>query len=126
MRMKPAKNVDAYIASFPKERQAPLESMRRTIQEAVPASQETISYGMPLFKFHGALLYFAAFKEHYSLFAAGPVDGLRRAFKERLARYQGSKGTIRFPLGEPIPVPLIRAIARYRAKENLARAAKKK
>ena len=117
------RSVDEYIASFPNEVQAKLQTLRRTIQKAVPGSEEIISYQMPAFKFHGRLLYFSAFKNHYSLFAA--TRGIRNAFKKELSRYEGGEGTIRFPLDEPVPVKLIRDIAIYRAKENLGREGKK-
>lgn len=111
------RNVDEYIANFPRDVQATLETVRRTIQRAVPEAEELISYHMPAFRFHGRLLYFAAYKNHYSLF------GVRRDhFKEQLARYEGTdRGTIRFPLDEPVPVKLIREIAKHRAAQNLER-----
>ena len=118
------RSVDEYIASFPNDVQAKLQTLRRTIQKAVPGAEEIISYQMPAFKFHGRLLYFSAFKNHYSVF--GGTQGVRRAFKKELARYEGGEGTIRFPLDEPVPVKLIRDIAMYRAKENLDREGKKK
>jgi len=112
------RSVDEYIGTFPKDVQATLETIRRTIQTAVPKAQEVISYQMPTYKFHGRMFFsFSAFKNHYSLF--GATQGIRRVFKKELSRYEGSKGTIRFPLDEPVPVKLIRDIALYRAKENL-------
>jgi len=68
------------------------------------------------------VLYFSAFKNHYSLF--GATEGVRRAFKKELSRYEVTKGTIRFPLDERVPVKLIRGIAKYRGKENLERKTK--
>lgn len=119
------RSVDEYIGSLPKGVQATLETVRRAIREAVPQVEEYISYQMPAYKFHGRLLYFSAFKNHYSLFAVTP--GVLRAFEMELSRYEGSKkGTIRFPLDKPVPVKLISDIARYRAKENLARAGTRK
>jgi uncharacterized protein YdhG (YjbR/CyaY superfamily) len=119
------KSVDEYIATFPKEVQAILTTVRRTIRKAVPQAEELISYQIPAYKFHGRLLYFSAFKNHYSLFAVN--EEVLRTFKKELARYERSgRGTVRFPLDEPVPVKLIRDIAAYRAKENLAREAKKK
>ncbi len=114
------RSVDEYIGTFPKDVQDILETVRRTIQRAVPEAEEVISYQMPAFRFHGRLLYFSAYKNHYSLFGAG------KAFKKELSRYQGSKGTLRFPLDEPVPVKLISEIAKHRAKENLEREKKKK
>jgi uncharacterized protein YdhG (YjbR/CyaY superfamily) len=113
------KTVDAYIATFPKEVQAVLETVRRAIQEAVPEAEEFISYQMPAYKFHGRLLYFSAFKEHYSLF--GATQSVRDAFTDQLARHEAGKGTLRFPLAEPVPVKLIQALAKQQARENLAK-----
>jgi len=117
------RSVDEYIGTFPKDVQATLETIRRTIQKAVPEAKEVISYQMPAYKFHGRMLYFSAYKNHYSLF--GATQDVRTAFKKELSRYEGAKGTIRFPLNEPVPVKLIGDIARYRAKENLGREGKK-
>ena len=118
------RSVDEYIRTFPSDVQAKLQTLRRTIQKAVPDAEEIISYQMPAFKFHGRLLYFSAFKDHYSLFPGS--KSVRRAFKKQLFHYEGREGTIRFPLDEPVPVKLIRDIAMYRAKENLGREGKKK
>ncbi len=90
----------------------------------MPEAEEAISYQMPAFKFHGGLMCFSAFKNHYSLF--GATHSIQRAFKKELSRYEVTKGTIRFPLDEPVPVKLIRDIAMYRAKENMEREGKKK
>ncbi len=118
------RTVDEYIGTFPTDVQSKLQTVRRIIQKAVPEAEEVISYQMPAYKFHGRLLYFSAFKNHYSLF--GATHGIRRAFKKELSRYEGSKGTIRFPLDEPVPVKLIRDIATYRAKENMEKEGKEK
>ena len=118
------RSVDEYIRTFPKDVQLKLQTLRRTIQKAVPDAEEVISYQMPAFKLHGRLLYFSAFKNHYSLFPGS--KSIRNAFKNELARYEGREGTIRFPLDEPVPVKLITDIAMYRAKENLDREEKKK
>jgi uncharacterized protein YdhG (YjbR/CyaY superfamily) len=114
-------NVEAYIRSFPKPVEAKLRTVRRTIRAAVPKAEEKISYQIPAYMFHGRLVYFAAFKNHWSLFAPG---GVRKKFKKQLAKYEGTGATIRFPLDEPVPVKLIRDIAKFRAKENLAKAGK--
>ena len=94
--------------------------MRSTIRNAVPGAEELISYKIPTYKLHGApVLYFAGWKQHYSLYPA--TDRLVAAFKDNLAPYKVSKGTIRFPLSEPVPVKLIERIARFRAKEVRAK-----
>lgn len=112
--------VDEYIASFPKNVQEKLRTIRRTVLNAVPEAEESLSYKMPAYKYHGRLLYFAGFKDHISLFPTGS-EAVRRAFKKELSKFERSKGTIRFPLDKPVPVKLIREIALFRAKENLAR-----
>ena len=111
--------------------QAVLERVRSTIRKAVPGAEEAISYQMPAFKLNGRyVLYFAGWKQHYSLYPS--TDPLVAAFKDELAPYEvNGKGTIRFPLSEPVPVKLIAGIAKFRAKEARPRekatvAAKKK
>lgn len=110
------KSVDEYIATHPEEVQAILERVRSTIRKAVPGADEVISYQIPAYKLHGsAVLYFAGWKQHYSLYPA--TEGVVAAFKDELAPYKVSKGTIRFPLARPVPVKLIEGIAKVRAKE---------
>jgi uncharacterized protein YdhG (YjbR/CyaY superfamily) len=112
-------NIDEYIAGFPKDVRKILESIRRTIRKAAPASEETISYQMPAFKLKGALVYFAAYKNHIGLY---PTASAVAKFKRELSGYEGSRGTVRFPLDKPIPLGLITKIAKFKAKENLAKA----
>jgi uncharacterized protein YdhG (YjbR/CyaY superfamily) len=112
------KNVDEYISTFPKNVQAILQKLRQTIKEAAPEAEEVISYQMPAFKLNGVLVWFAAFKDHISLF---PKVSTIEAFKEELANYETSKGTIRFPLNQPIPLNLIKEIVQFRLKENLGK-----
>ena len=115
------KSVDEYIATQPENVQAILQRVRGTIQKAVPRAEEVISYQIPAYKLHGgAVLYFAGWKQHYSLYPAS--DRLVKAFKGDLAPYKVSKGTIRFPLSEPVPAKLIAGIAKFRAKETADRA----
>ncbi len=110
------KSVDEYIASQPKAVQSVLERVRSTIRKAVPGAEEVISYQIPAYKLQGlAVIYFAGWKQHYSLYPA--TGRLVAAFKDELASYEVSKGTIRFPLSEPVPVRLIGRIAKFRAKE---------
>ena len=110
------KSVDAYIASQPPAVRGVLARVRSTIREAMPAAEEVISYRIPTYKLHGgAVLYFAVWKHHYSLYAA--TERVVAAFKDELASYEIQKGTIRFPLSEPVPVKLIGRIAKFRAKE---------
>jgi uncharacterized protein YdhG (YjbR/CyaY superfamily) len=110
------KSVDEYIASQPEAVQRVLKRVRNTIRKAVPGAEEVISYKIPAYKLHGGpVLYLAGWKQHYSLYPA--TGRLVAAFKDDLAPYQVSKGTIRFPLSEPVPVKLIERIAKFRAKE---------
>jgi uncharacterized protein YdhG (YjbR/CyaY superfamily) len=111
------KSIDQYIASQPKAAQGVLKRLQSIIRKAVPGAEEAISYQIPAFKVGGrAVLYFAGWKEHYSLYPAN--DRLVAAFKNELAPYEvNNKGTIRFPLSEPVPVKLIEGIAKFRAKE---------
>ena len=110
------KDVTAYIAGFPAQARATLKRVRSVIRRAVPAAEEMISYQIPAYRLHGRpVLFFAAWKEHYSLYPSNAR--LVAAFKDQLSKYELSKGTIRFPLSEPVPVRLIERIAKFRAKE---------
>jgi uncharacterized protein YdhG (YjbR/CyaY superfamily) len=114
------KSVDEYITAQPEDVQAILERVRGAIRRAVPGAEEMISYQIPTYKLHGGrVLYFAGWKQHYSLYPAS--DDLVEAFKDDLAPYEIDKGTIRFPLSQPVPVTLIERIAKFRAKEAAAR-----
>jgi uncharacterized protein YdhG (YjbR/CyaY superfamily) len=116
------KSVDEYLATKGKDVQAVLQKVRSTIRKALPGAREVISYQIPAFRTDdGMVLFFAGWAEHYSLYPAGVA--LEKAFKKELAPYDLShKGTIRFPLSEPVPVKLIERIARFRAKEVEERA----
>ncbi|MBC8037321.1 MAG: DUF1801 domain-containing protein [Rhizobiales bacterium] len=109
------KSVDEYMASQPEAVRAILERVRATIRKAVPGGDELISYQIPTYKLRGyPVLHFAGWKQHYSLY---PAHDLLPEFKADLAPYEMSKGTIRFPLSEPVPVKLIERIAKFRAKK---------
>jgi uncharacterized protein YdhG (YjbR/CyaY superfamily) len=115
------KSVDEYIARHPQEVQSILQRVRSTIRKGLPGAEETISYQIPTYKLHGGyVVYFAGWKEHYSLYPA--TAHLVAAFKDDLAPYKVNKGTIRFPLSEPVPVKLIERIAQFLAKEAAERA----
>ena len=116
MAKKSVKSVDDYLASQPKAVRDVLDRVRSTIRKAVPRAEEAISYQIPAYKLHGrTILYFAGWKHHYSLYPA--TSRIVAACKNDLAPYEVSKGTIRFPLSEPVPVKLIERIAKLRAKE---------
>jgi uncharacterized protein YdhG (YjbR/CyaY superfamily) len=113
-------NVDEYISAQSETAQAVLQRVRSTLRKALPGAEEVISYKIPAYKLHGGIvLYFAGWKQHYSLYPAG--ERLVAAFKDQLAPYKVSKGTIRFPLTEPVPVKLIERIAKLRAEEAVQR-----
>lgn len=113
------KTIDEYIAGFPREVQEILERIRKTIRAAAPDAEEKISYQMPTFALKGNLVHFAAYKNHIGFYPA--PTGIEKFAKE-LTAYEGAKGSVRFPLDEPIPFALIGKITRFRVKENLARA----
>jgi|SRR5581483_1479173 len=113
------KNIDEYIAGFPPNVQDILQKIRLTIRKAVPDAEETMSYKIPTFTLNGKyLIYFAAYKNHIGLYPA--PTGIEK-FKQALDEYGGGKGTLKFPLDEPIPYSLITRIVKFRAKENLGR-----
>jgi len=109
------KSVEEYIAGQPDALRAVLKRVRAAIRKALPGAEEVISYKIPTYKLKGtAVLYFAGWKHHYSLYPASA--SLVAALKEDLAPYKVNKGTIRLPLSEPVPVNLIERIAKFRAK----------
>lgn len=123
------KSVDQYISSRPESIQDTLERVRSTIRKALPEAEEAISYQIPAYKVRGqVVIYFAGWKQHYSIYPVS--EQMVAAFKDELAPYERSKGTLRFPLSEPVPVRLIGRIAKFRAKEadeyQKAKAAAKK
>jgi uncharacterized protein YdhG (YjbR/CyaY superfamily) len=118
--MRTPRNIDEYIACFPPAVQETLQTVRKTIRKAAPAAEEKISYQIPCFTLNGKnLIHFAAFKNHIGMY---PRTTAITKFKKELSRYAVSTGTIRFPLGKPIPLRLISRIAKFRAKENNSRA----
>lgn len=123
--MKPSvpRSVDEYIAAQPEAARAKLEQVRAAIQRAVPEAVEGIGYRMPGYKLDGKpMLYFAGFKEHYSLFAASGT--FFAALKDELRGYEVRKGTVRFPLTQSVPVKLISRVAKLRAADIAATANK--
>jgi uncharacterized protein YdhG (YjbR/CyaY superfamily) len=116
-------NIDEYIAAFTPDVQTILERIRRTIHNAAPDAQETISYRIPAFTQQGILVYFAAFKNHIGLYP--PVSGDAK-LEKAISPYAGEKGNLRFPLSQPIPYDLIERIVELRLKQNMAKAAAKR
>ena len=108
--------MDAYIASVPKEIQGILEKIRQTIRKAAPGAVEAISYQIPTFKLNGKnLVHFAAWKDHIGFYATPSGNA---AFKKELSRYKVAKGSIQFPLDEPIPYDLVAKMVLFRVKET--------
>jgi uncharacterized protein YdhG (YjbR/CyaY superfamily) len=112
------KTVDEYITGFPKETKAFLKQIRTTIKQAAPDAEEIISYGMPAYKYHGMLVYFAAFKNHIGFYA---TPNGHAAFKKELSVYKEGKGSVQFPLDKPLPLSLVTKIVKFRVKENLVK-----
>ena len=115
MKKKTIKTVDEYIAVQPANVREKLERLRLTIKKAAPKAEEEISYMMPAYKFQGVLVYFGAYQNHIGFYPTG--SGIS-AFKKELSVYEGSKGTVRFPIDKPLPLMLIKKIVRFRLKKN--------
>ncbi|MEP7172628.1 MAG: DUF1801 domain-containing protein [Aestuariivirga sp.] len=111
--------MDTYVAAFPKEIQGILEQVRQTIRKAAPGAVEAISYQIPTFKLNGSnLVHFAAWKDHIGFYATPSGNA---AFKKELARFKVAKGSIQFPLDEPIPYDLVTKMVIFRVKETQAK-----
>lgn len=117
------KTIDEYIDTFPEDVQKILNELRQTIREIAPEAEETINYQIPTFTLNGNLVHFAAFPNHIGFY---PTPSGMEAFKKELSGYKSAKGSVQFPIHEPLPLPLIRRIVEYRVKENLERKPKKK
>ena len=115
MKRKQFSTIDQYIASFPEEIQEILENIRKTIKSTAPNSTEIISYQMPTFRLNGILVHFAAHKNHIGFY---PTPSAIIEFSKELNNYEFSKGSIKFPINEPIPLNLIKRIVEFRVKEN--------
>ena len=117
--MKPvAKSIDAYLADTPEQQRALLRKVRETVRALAPTATESISYGIPTFKYEGRpIIHFGAARNHVALYGAIP----NAVPAKDLARYETSKGTIRFPLDKPIPAALVKKIVKARLAEIAAR-----
>jgi uncharacterized protein YdhG (YjbR/CyaY superfamily) len=113
------KDIDEYIAAFPRDVQDRLQQIRRTIRKAAPKAEEAIKYRMPTFTLNGNLVHFAAFKNHIGFYPA--PRGIEK-FKKELSAYEGAKGSVRFPLDEAVPLALIGRIVKFRVLNSLERA----
>ena len=117
---KPA-TIDEYITGFPKDVQVILEQVRATIRKAAPQAEETIAYGMPAYRLTGPLVYFAAFKNHIGFYAT-PTG--HEAFAKELSKNKQGKGSVQFPLNQPLPLDLITRIVKFRVAENASKSTK--
>ena len=119
----PNNDIDKYISSFPNEIQAMLQQIRETIRQAAPEAKEAIRYAMPTFVLNGNLVHYAAFKNHIGFY---PVPSGIEAFRDELSVYKRGKGSVQFPLDNPMPLSLITKIVKFRVQENLNRKTRKK
>jgi uncharacterized protein YdhG (YjbR/CyaY superfamily) len=107
--------IDEYIDSFPEKTKEQLTLLRSTIRQAAPQAKEAFSYGVPAFKLNGNLVLFAAFKNHIGFY---PTPSVMKKFREELSKFETSEGTVRFPLGQPLPLKLISKIVEFRVGES--------
>lgn len=122
METKKFSSPDEYIAGLPRETKGLVKELRKTIKDTAPGAEEVISYNMPAFKWHGMLVWYAAYQHHIGLYPTGsPI----KAFKNELTGYKTSKGAIQFPIEKGIPVALVKKIVRFKMKENQEKAAAK-
>jgi uncharacterized protein YdhG (YjbR/CyaY superfamily) len=109
------KTVDEYFSTFPASTQTILKTMRKTVKEAAPDAEELISYNMPAYKLNGILVYYAAYKNHIGFY---PTSLGIKAFQKELSSYVWAKGSVQFPIDEPLPLTLISKIVKSRVKDN--------
>lgn len=110
------RTIDEYIIKFPPNVQNILQKIRQLIKDLAPKAKETISYQIPTFKLNGNLVHFAAYKNHIGFY---PTPSAIKEFKNELSIYKLGKGTIQFPINQPIPYDLIKKIVKFRINENL-------
>jgi uncharacterized protein YdhG (YjbR/CyaY superfamily) len=116
-------SINEYISSFPRDVRKKLTELRTIIRNAAPEAQEKMSYRIPTFVLHGNLVHFAAYARHIGFY---PGSRGVRAFMRELSTYETSKGTVRFPLEEPLPKALIRKIVKFRVGENSRKKVRKR
>lgn len=117
------RDIDEYIARFPREVQDVLQKIRSVITKAAPEAEEAIKYQIPTFVLNGNLVHFAAFQKHIGFY---PTPSGIKEFKDELSAYETAKGSVQFPLDKPVPFTLIKKIVTFRAKEARAKPAAKK
>ncbi len=122
VKSKTPESIAEYIKPYPKEVRARLQQVRKAIHQAAPKAKEAIKYGIPTFFQEGNMISFAGYKKHIGIY---PAPGGNEALKKEMAPYRAKAATLQFPLDEPLPITLIRKVAKTRAKEFLARRKKK-
>ena len=121
MDRKIAKSIDEYIERFPEETQQLLQEMRLMIRRAAPKAEESISYGMPTFRLGRNRVYFAGFRNHIGFY---PIPSGIEAFKKELSKYKQGKGSVQFPIDEPLPLALVSRIVKFRMKQDACKKGK--
>ena len=111
-------DIDKYISQYPEDIQQLLNDIRNAIRDEAPEAQECINYGIPTFKLNGNLVHFAAAKKHIGFFPA--PSGISK-FEVEIAKYKHAKGSVQFPIDEPLPLDLVRRIVKFRVEENLSK-----
>ena len=117
-RRDPRREIDAYVEAAPQEARIMLVHLRKIVRAAAPGANASISYGMPFYDYNGALVWFGAFKNHIGLFIRPPVI---EEHKHELNGYETTKSTVRFPIGKPLPVALIKKLVKARIAKNTER-----
>lgn len=112
-------DIDEYIADFPRDVQRLLKQIRAAIKRAAPDAEEAIKYRMPTFVLNENLVHFAGYKNHIGFY---PTPSGITAFQEELSQYKGAKGSVQFPLDQPLPLKLIEKIVKFRVAEARAKA----
>ena len=110
--------IDDYIAGFPTAAKKQLKDMRAIIKENAPDAQELISYGMPAYKLHGMLVYFAGYKAHIGFY---PTPSGTKKFLQKMKYFKCSKAAVQFPIDQPLPKDLIKEIIVFRINENISK-----
>ena len=118
VKSKTPETIAEYIKPYPKEVRARLQQIRKAIHQAAPKAKEAIKYGIPTFVQDGNMISFAGYKNHIGIY---PAPGGSAALKKQMEPYRAKAATLQFPLDEPLPLPLIRQVAKVRAKEFLGR-----
>lgn len=122
--IKATNGVDEYISSFPEEVQKLLQQVRTTIKKVIPDAEEVIKYAMPTYVWQNTnLVHFAGYKNHVGFY---PVPSAIESFQKELSSYKGAKGSVQFPVDQPMPLDLIRRIVEFRKKETEQKTIKKK